>query len=921
MKRPTLKRMVIGFAQHFLAACILLAAARLLLNAYIEVESIDGTKVYRIFPTDGSQEFDESEVYNDLFRNAVSDITQLVVIKGQLEKDGVFSPQKRIDVTEYANMTGVDKGCEVTAVYELDDLIRWGKYGVEYTVYSMSLSEFVNYFGYIIYPENFTLDEYDQLCFDGVYRLGENTPDTGVAPEGGGEPANYGKSVEEVALIREKMDEREFSGEQFEDIVFAHIMAQYVDNIEVYHDEDRKLMVSFSLLDCRYAPVTGEKELIRHADNWVDYMRLQENLVASIQALDVNYQRYLLCNEAYSEENSNVKYMVRMMTDEGMCTYTNLSQIREMSDEEVTDFFSEYRRYLIYYPDGLIFMGNTVMSEEEVYEYVKSYEFAYPDTTHIWMGIDTNYTVQSDAFYKANSFYEEIVPNVGRIIFLAVFLAILWLAVVGYLTVTAGVTIDEKGGKTRYLNRFDHVWTELLLLLAAGAVYGGMLGFRMIMNIAENAGTISAELLGARLTTILRYGAFALYGVYLSLAVSVVWYSLVRRLKLNSLWSDSFLRGFFVGFGKAVRFIFRNRNSVINTLLPYIMLLLINFAGAAAMYQYRERLIIFFAALGGIVIFDVIAGGIVFKRGAERNEIVEGINRIRDGEVDFKLDTERLHGTNRELADAVNNIGEGIRKAVRTSLKDEQMKTDLITNVSHDIKTPLTSIVNYVDLLKRLNITDRQARDYIEILDSKAKRLKQLTDDLVEASKISSGNLVLNMEKLNLTELINQGIGEFSEKLEAGGLQVIFDKRMAPAYVYADSRRMWRVVENLLNNICNYAMEGTRVYIDIAVENKTVEVFIKNISKQQMNIRPEELTERFIRGDSARSTEGSGLGLSIARSLTEVQGGEFEIFLDGDLFKVMLRFSEYQEPMLLPEKTRQEEAAPEDQAAEGSGDA
>lgn len=312
-------------------------------------------------------------------------------------------------------------------------------------------------------------------------------------------------------------------------------------------------------------------------------------------------------------------------------------------------------------------------------------------------------------------------------------------------------------------------------------------------------------------------------------------------------------------------------------------------------YRYRDKQMLMLAILIGIVTFDSIIGVVMFKHGGEKNEIVEGINRIRDGEVDYKLDTANLHGANKELADAVNNIGEGIRKAVKTSMKDEQMKTDLITNVSHDIKTPLTSIINYVDLLKRLKITEEPAKGYIEILDNKAQRLKQLTDDLVEASKISSGNIILNREKINLTELMNQGIGEFSEKLEENGLQVVFENNDLPAYIYADSRRMWRVLENLLNNICKYAMENTRVYIDMEVDSGRVKASVKNISKQQMNIRPEELTERFIRGDSARSTEGSGLGLSIAQSLTRVQGGEFQIYLDGDLFKVTLDFPEYSE--------------------------
>ena len=262
---------------------------------------------------------------------------------------------------------------------------------------------------------------------------------------------------------------------------------------------------------------------------------------------------------------------------------------------------------------------------------------------------------------------------------------------------------------------------------------------------------------------------------------------------------------------------------------------------------------------------------------------------------EYKLEVETLHGDNREMADAVNNIGEGIRNAVRTSMKDEQMKTDLITNVSHDIKTPLTSIVNYVDLLKRMKIQDEQARNYIDILDGKAQRLKQLTDDLVEASKISSGNIELNWEKINLSELLNQAIGEFSDKFEHKQLTVILDVGDKAANVLADSRRMWRIIENLFNNICKYAMETTRVYVDLTVEDGVIEVFMKNISERQMNIKSDELTERFIRGDSSRTTEGSGLGLYIAKSLTQVQQGEFRLELDGDLFKVVLRFPEYVE--------------------------
>ena len=287
---------------------------------------------------------------------------------------------------------------------------------------------------------------------------------------------------------------------------------------------------------------------------------------------------------------------------------------------------------------------------------------------------------------------------------------------------------------------------------------------------------------------------------------------------------------------------------------------------------------------------------------AEHIDIVEGINRIRAGEVEYKLDTEKLSRTNKTLAEAVNNIGEGIDNAVKTSMKDERLKTDLITNVSHDIKTPLTSIINYVDLLKRQHITQEPAKEYIDILESKALRLKDLTDDLVEASKISSGSIILNLEVLDLAELMKQTMGELSDKLEENHLKLVADITKEPAIVYGDSRRMWRIMENLFQNICKYAMEGTRVYTEITVDAEKVYLKLKNVSKAQMNIHADELTERFIRGDSSRSTEGSGLGLFIAKSLTNAQGGNFEIQLDGDLFKVNIDFPFYHAPVSEPKE-------------------
>lgn len=898
MRKVTLKRIGIGLLQHILAAVIFIAVAGLLLNSYVEVESINGTQVYQVFPFESDQEFEESEVFHNLFRNAVSDITQLVMIKGQLETAGVFDPAKKVDVTAYAAKMGEDNECPVTAVYELDDMIKWGKYGVEKSNRILSMSEFVNYFGDVIFIENFKLDEFGQLRFAGFNKVGdeEKKQEEDIAAANEVKEDNMvgsSENAEQQKLLQQAFDK--YSNDELEDMVFSYIMTRGLDNITMSREDDGSYSIYLQLLNCRYETVGGEKQLLALADNWIDYMKLQNNVEMSIEQLTLNYQRYQVCNEAYMEGKSNIKYMIRMMTDDGICTYTNVSELAEMEDNDVTEFFSEYRRYLIYYPDDLEFMGNTVLSEEEIDEYISVYDYAYPDTTHIWLGIDTGYGVHEDVFYNASAVYNRIVPNVGRIIAGMIGLAVIWLGIGIYLTVTAGVSVNEEGERMESLNRFDRLWTEVSMLLAAAFVYGGYRGYRILLGMSGTAGVIPSEIWGIQLTRLYRYGVFAVYGVYVSVAFNLIWYSLVRRVRCGSLWTDSLLYRLCMGIRNTVLFVFRHRNSVISTMIPYNLFLFSNLIGGIAIYNFRRERLIAVLILVGIIVFDGIVGVLLFKRSAEQVEIVEGINRIRDGEVDFKLATKNLHGASREMADAVNNIGEGIRKAVKTSMKDEQMKTDLITNVSHDIKTPLTSIINYVDLLKRLKIEQEPAKSYIGILDNKAQRLKQLTDDLVEASKISSGNIVLNLEKLNLTELINQSLGEFSEKLEEQRLQVVFDNDSAPAFIYADSRRMWRVVENLFNNICKYAMEGTRVYVDLMAENGRITVSVKNISEQQMNIRPEELTERFIRGDTSRSTEGSGLGLSIAQSLVKVQGGTFQIHLDGDLFKVVIEFPEYTE--------------------------
>lgn len=266
----------------------------------------------------------------------------------------------------------------------------------------------------------------------------------------------------------------------------------------------------------------------------------------------------------------------------------------------------------------------------------------------------------------------------------------------------------------------------------------------------------------------------------------------------------------------------------------------------------------------------------------------KGSRAIAAGNLSHQIETKRMPEDLQKLAEDLNNISGGLQNAVNEQMKSERFKAELITNVSHDLKTPLTSIINYVDLLKTTEQTDPKAEEYIEVLDRKAQRLKKLTEDLVEASKASTGTLNVNREKIGMSQLVGQALGEYEEKLQNRNLTVITTLPEEETYVYADGRHLWRVIDNLLSNCCKYAMEGTRVYLELVRGKGQIVLSVKNISREPLNVPAERLMERFVRGEESRSTEGSGLGLSIARSLTELQGGTFNLAVDGDLFKAIV---------------------------------
>ena len=367
------------------------------------------------------------------------------------------------------------------------------------------------------------------------------------------------------------------------------------------------------------------------------------------------------------------------------------------------------------------------------------------------------------------------------------------------------------------------------------------------------------------------------YGVFLFLCFFAGYMSLIRRIKAKTLWDGSILCALH-SFGKKV---LNARSDVWRTVL---------LTGTFFLIHWLVFLFKSVPAATAALAADAFVFWIIMESMLAKVKIKKGIEQIASGNLEYRIDLKGLRGTERNIAEKVNDIGSGLNRAIDEAMRNERLKTDLITNVSHDIKTPLTSIINYVDILKRSDIADKKILGYLDILEVKAQRLKTLTEDVVEASKVSSGNITLEYMDIDFREMVQQTEGEMAEKFAARNLSVILNLPEEAAVIHVDGRRMWRVLENIFGNAAKYAMPGTRVYADLSVTDSQVRFSLKNVSEQQLNISADELTERFIRGDISRSTEGSGLGLSIAKSLTEMQGGTFELYLDGDLFKADIRF-------------------------------
>lgn len=526
------------------------------------------------------------------------------------------------------------------------------------------------------------------------------------------------------------------------------------------------------------------------------------------------------------------------------------------------------------------------------YNYQSDYGLFYwsDDTTEIYTSVDSNYVLTcyllsalpySDPYQKISHFCSALYPYR----FLCCGLAIGFLLVGLFFLILLCCNVGHvNGSDTVILNPIHKIPGELALIPLIFAFLFGI-------SLSDFGFVYSTMFLAA-------LGAAA---ILLALVLTYLFPSLCARIKTHTLLSNTLcarlLRGLKRLWSKsrsAFVSVFLHLPLIWKVLGAYLLLCILELIGLSLFFWGNGMLYFFW------VFEKLLVGGIIAYVCMSFLRLKSGAERIAAGDYNTKVSTDHLVLEFKTTAETLNHIQDGISTAVDRRMRSERLKTELITNVSHDLKTPLTSIVSYVDLLKQEPAGSPAAEEYLQVLDRQSARLKKLIEDLVEASKASTGNIAVHAEPLDFSMLLGQALGEYSERLEKAGLTPVSRLPDSPVMISADGRLLWRILDNLLGNAVKYAMPGTRLYVTLTADTHAIVTF-RNISRDPLDVTPEELMERFVRGDSSRHTEGSGLGLSIAKSLAESMGGEFILSVDGDLFKAAVIFPVLPSPAPAPE--------------------
>ncbi len=903
-----------------------------------------------------SKDFTESQYYEELFQGAVDEILNFVEYQEQFETDGVYNPEKAVNIMAYRNSNGQGPSVDTsigesnTFRYYLIDLENWSKeyaeqdYEVSTQLYmgqdgllyqrqavimdgdkvresdlpvetvgdmDRSLQELIVENAQYYYGGYYNLDEYPdhsgQSAQSGIFSdvldtqaesgsadisdtqvesgsshvsdtqvesgLADGTDtgaETGVtegAPTSGEEPQvsdeSTGNSGEEPPAVSiEEIVEKVRNGELFE-LRGQELIAMLTDlnllNVQVFSEGQ--------VLEEKYKTVDGTtilEEFLSEAITLTEMLQAYDSLEFTLENIGPEISAYKRMVNKYEKENTNLQFCVYVENENQ--TYSNMPE--GIGWDDLRTYGENLGSYFYYNKNDIRLATNVGGMEDAFYEFFESENGGR--NSLIFVGLDTDFPYQ-DSFYEAREEYLLLQPWSMFSLVASIISAFGSFLCFIYLSLAAGRNSEDD---EVHLNWFDKIKTEILLAAFVGMFVGAVFVVRSMVALFGESDLIGMMIMA---------GGLAMTVVALFM---IFYMSLIRRMKAGEMWTGSLL--YWIGSG--IHKVLRNWRPSVRILVLFSGHVIVTFIMAAMALNWWNSPTVLFLLFAAYLLLCGAEALMFLRQGVQRNILIKGIKCIASGDLEYKIDVDLLKGDNKVMGDAINTIGEGLYRAVDDSMKNERLKADLITNVSHDIKTPLTSIINYVDLLKRENLDNERVKGYIRVLDEKSQRLKQLTEDLVEASKVSSGNITLQMDRLNFVELVNQTAGEFNEKFEARGLTAVTRLPREPVVILADGRRIWRVIENLYNNVAKYAMENTRVYVDMEVANDLVAFSIKNISEQPLNIEASELTERFIRGDVSRSTEGSGLGLSIAQNLTKLMGGEFDIYLDGDLFKVTVTF-------------------------------
>ena len=826
--------------------------------------------------TMSQQPFEESQEFNYMVENYMDDVLTQIRLENLFVTDGMMNRNKEIDVMEYSK-NDTANGENVSGIaYSLEELINWG--------------------------EDFDSAESDNYAKNSVIVCQK--------PEGTYEyyyTSDFMTRVESGVFDIIMQDGSDVDG-FLQELQNGKYTSSGFYNFDIVDMEGNILYTDCwnfgSALIEKYAP-QGAENLLQVVNNSPrlngKLSVIYDDLAYTLGNIYSDYQNYQMGFEHLEEGNTNFTYIYANNDTKKVVTnktsYENYAEL----EKNVQNLISEKDvKYMVIYPKLKDFNSNMNVSKSDKWEKLRSYSSEKKWNSVFAVAVDTTYTIQ-DQFYQNKVAYDNNIPYFKGTTWLLVLSIILFLGATIWLTLEAGRTAEDE---ELHLNGFDHWKTEIAaVLIVLIWIVGSYIGihfwngniYTMINDIPtylKDGGTyfeyyyargmdVSSAYMSASLylpsLSIAELAEIYFYGVFTLGCFFMGYVSLIKRIKGRNLWKNSLLR-------VIVRFIYKiydNRKKTTKTVLLLCGFFLVQ--GIAVLF--RNGVTMLLVLLADVGVFYVVLNGLLLKE-----KLKKGIEEIALGNMEYQIPLQGLRGENLKLAEMINGIANGFHMAVEEAMKNERLKTDLITNVSHDIKTPLTSIINYVAILKQSDIADPKIQGYLDILEAKAQRLKTLTEDVVEASKVSSGNISLEYMDVDLVEMIQQTEGEMAEKFEARNLKMIVNLPAEPAVVHVDGRRMWRVLENIFGNAAKYAMPGTRVYADLKLEEDTVDLSLKNVSEHQLNISADELTERFIRGDLSRSSEGSGLGLSIAQSLTTMQGGTFNLYLDGDLFRVNIRF-------------------------------